>query len=176
MVFLPGAHMPQTLKLDGKQGGFDLRRNQACFVKIFQVGLIFGPEARELHAHQVIERRQPEATKCTGHTEFRGRLRIKLLHLFPGEDHMHRATGRRLACSNQHVDTRDMAVRKAKWLDSLSDCGKILTANRDIDIAGEASGIRVTILHVEIRGEPSDNPVVQSGGREGVFNDSSQFK
>jgi hypothetical protein len=58
-VFLPGAHLVQTLKMDGKQSGFDFRRYQACIVEVLEMGLIFGPEARKFHPREVIERRQP---------------------------------------------------------------------------------------------------------------------
>jgi len=176
VVFLSGAHLPQTLELDGKQGVFDFRRDQARVVQILEMGLVFCPKARKFHAHQVIERRQPQAVKCPSYAEAGRGLRVASFHFLAGENDMYGTAGGRLAGLNQHVSACDMTMLKAKRLHRLRNCGEIFTANRYIDIARQASGVRVAILHIQVCGEAPDYAIVQSSRGEGALNNSGQFK
>ena len=62
------------------------------------------------------------------------------------------------------VPAGDVAKFHAVRLGSLRDAVQILSLHGDVDVLGEASGIRFDGLHVKIDGE-SPNDVIPNSGR-----------
>ena len=115
------------------------------------MGFVLGAEARELHADQVLERCEAQPLHDSITAQF-GRAR---------EDEVDRAPAGRLRGLDEHVDPGLVAWLETKRLRRFCNPIQILPAHGDVDVPGEAAGVGIQLLYVQVRRQAADNSIVE---------------
>jgi hypothetical protein len=171
-----GAYLRQPLAEDWRKSSLNLRGDETLFVQILKVGFVFGSKAGELHVHQVRQRDERDSFDPAAGAELGHWLRIFRAHFFAIEDHVHRPSGRRLPFLHQHVNAGRVPVLQPEGLHSRSDSAKIFAPDCDVDVFGQAPGVGLGFLYVEIRGQAADNAVLDAGGTQGLFHSGREIE
>jgi hypothetical protein len=111
-----------------------------------------------------------------GFVDDRRRLGTMFPDLLSDENKMYSAGGGGRRGLHKHDQAGGVAVLEPKGFDRLRDLRQVLAPDDDIDVFGQAAGVRRRFFNVQVSGQSSDDAVFQPGGGEGLVHKTGEVE